>query len=143
MTWLLDTNVVSELMTPRPSKKVLQWIDEREKRNDHFYLSAFTIAELRRGVLRLESSSEKYARLMSWIAHDIPRRFHGRVLGFDEETARHWADMVNSIPKGAHISPTDSFIAAIARQHELGLVTRNVKDVVHFEGVNVENPWGN
>lgn len=141
MTWLLDTNVISEVMAAKPSTLVIRWLDEREKRKDQFFLSAFTIGELRRGVMRLDPASKKYARLMSWIAHDIPRRFHGRVLGFDEETARHWAEMTNAVPKGVHVSPTDSFIAAIARQHELGLVTRNIKDVAHFEGVNVENPW--
>lgn len=142
MSWLLDTNVISELVAPRPSKAVIQWMAEREDEPDRFFISAFTLGEIRRGILKLDKDSQKFDRLMSWLANEIPRRFHGRVLYFTDETARHWAKMTAAVPKGVHVANMDSLIAAIAREHELTLVTRNIKDVTQFDGVAIENPWG-
>ena len=77
---------------------------------------------------------------MPWVANEIPRRFHGGVLYFIDKKARHWAEMTAVVPKGVHEANMDSLIAAIAREHELALVTRNIKDVIQFDGVAIENP---
>lgn len=141
MSWLLDTNVVSELVRPKPNAGVVAWMAARAGDEARLYLSALTLAEIYRGMLRLDRGSRLRARLQAWLRSDLSVRFAGRVLPFDEPVARTWGEMTAALPKGVVASTMDSLIAATAQHHGLALVTRNVGDVRHFTDLPVENPW--
>lgn len=141
MSWLLDTNVVSELVRPRPNANVIEWIDRHSRNQFLLHLSALTLAEIFRGVMRLETSGPRFARLWSWVTSDLPARFEGRILPFDADVAETWGKMTAAVPKGMAVATMDSLIAATSRHHGLVLVTRNVMDMRHFPGLATENPW--
>ena len=141
MSWLLDTNVISELVKPRPNPGVVGWLTKRSGDEPRLFISALTLAEIYRGALRLDRNSRLYARLQTWLASDIAVRFTHRILPFDEQVARTWGKMTAALPKGIAVANMDSLIAATAQHHSLILVTRNVSDMRHFVELVVENPW--
>ena len=141
MSWLLDTNVVSEVAKPKPNANVVAWLDQRSTQQAHLYLSALTLAEIFRGVMRLDRQSPRFARLWSWMKSDVTTRFAGRILPFDADVAQTWAEMTAALPRGVAVPVMDSLIAATARHHGLVLVTRNVVDLRPFPGLAVDNPW--
>jgi predicted nucleic acid-binding protein len=138
MTFLLDTNVVSEWVRTRPDPGVMAWLDEVDE--DRVFLSVATLAELRSGIARIPSGSRR-ARLEDWLGAELPARFEGRILAIDREVALIWGDVVAEREQtGRPIGAMDAFIAATARARDLTLVTRNTRD---FQGsvVAVLNPW--
>lgn len=141
MSWLLDTNVVSELARPRPDANVVAWMDRRSGQQARLYLSALTLAELFRGVMRLDRQSPRFAPLWAWIRSDVTARFGGRILPFDDGVALTWGEMTAALPKGVAVPTMDSLIAATARHYGLILVTRNVADMMHLPGLATDNPW--
>jgi len=141
VSWLLDTNVVSEVAKPKPNANVVAWLDQRSTQQAHLYLSALTLAEIFRGVMRLDRQSPRFARLWSWMKSDVTTRFAGRILPFDADVAQTWAEMTAALPRGVAVPVMDSLIAATARHHGLVLVTRNVVDLRPFPGLAVDNPW--
>jgi toxin FitB len=141
VSWLLDTNVISELAKPRPHPGVVGWLKQRAGHESRLYLSALTLAEIHRGALRLDRKSRLYARLQTWLASDVAVRFAHRILPFDEHVARTWGRMTAALPKGIAVATMDSLIAATAHHHSLILVTRNVSDMRRFAELVIENPW--
>jgi hypothetical protein len=141
VSWLLDTNVVSEVTKPRPDLNVVAWIDRHSAQQEHLYLSALTLAEIYRGVIRLDRQSPRFARLWSWIRSDVTTRFAGRILPFGADVAQTWGEMTAALPKGVIVPTMDSLIAATAKHHGLILVTRNTVDTRHFSGLATDNPW--
>jgi predicted nucleic acid-binding protein len=141
VSWLLDTNVISELVKPRPNPGVVGWLTQRSGDEPRLFISALTFAAIYRGALRLDRNSRLYARLQTWLTSDIAVRFTRRILPFDEQVARTWGQMTAALPKGIAVSNMDSLIAATAQHHSLILVTRNVGDMRHFAELVVENPW--
>ena len=141
MSWLLDTNVISELVKPRPNAGVTGWLTERAGDEPRLFISALTLAEIYRGALRLDRHSRLYARLHTWLTSDLAVRFARRILPFDEQVARTWGEMTAALPKGIAVANMDSLIAATAQHHGLILITRNVSDMRHFAQLVVENPW--
>ncbi|QPF90159.1 type II toxin-antitoxin system VapC family toxin [Bradyrhizobium commune] len=138
MNLLLDTNVLSEVQRPMPSPKVLAWLDTIDE--DRAFISVASIAELRRGIALLEDGRRRTA-LATWLAHDLPERFAGRMLPIDHAVAERWGDlMAESRRSGVALSVIDGFFAATALANGLTLVTRNVKDFAAF-GVQLFNPW--
>ena len=138
MSFLLDTNVVSEWARPRPDAGVIAWLAEVEE--DEVFLSVVTLAELRRGIARM-TRGRRRTRLDEWLRHELPLRFEHRILPIDSQVAMMWGDIVSGREaNGRPISVMDAFIAATARMHDLSLVTRNVSD---FAGTVAEiaNPW--
>ena len=138
MSFLLDTNVVSEWVKPQPHHGVVAWLGEVDE--DAVFLSVVTLAELRRGIDRLPGGRRKQ-RLEVWLRDELPLRFTGRSLGIGDEIADAWGRLVaRSEASGRAMSPMDAFIAATAVVHGLTLVTRNVAD---FRGVlpKIVNPW--
>jgi predicted nucleic acid-binding protein len=85
VSFLIDTNVVSEWVRPRPDTKVVAWFAETDE--DRVFLSVVTLAELRRGVARLPESRRRN-RLDEWLRHELPLRFEGRVLAIDGHCRR-------------------------------------------------------
>src|SRR5256885_761152 len=80
MSFLLDTNVVSEWMKPQPHLGVIAWLDQVDE--DRTFLSVVTLTELRYGVDRLPAGTRR-KRFEDWLEHDLPLRFEGRILSID------------------------------------------------------------
>jgi predicted nucleic acid-binding protein len=107
VSWLLHTNVISELVRPRPNPGVVGWLTRRSGDEPRLFISALTVAEIYRGVLRLDRNSRLYARLQTWLASDLAVRFARRILPFDEQVARTWGKMTAALPKGIAVSNMD------------------------------------
>ena len=138
MAFLLDTNVVSETTRPRPRQPVLDWIEAQNPAD--LFLPAQTIGELVRGARKVREQ-ERRERFERWIEQDLARQFDGRVLPFDSHTAAIWGRLMGDGDRaGRTPAAADAQIAAIAIQHELILVTRNVKDFRNFN-IQLLDPW--
>ena len=138
MTFLLDTNVVSEWVRARPNPGVVAWLDEVDE--DRVFLSVATLAELRSGIARIPTGSRR-VRLEDWLGEELPARFEGRILAIDREVALIWGDVVAEREQaGRPIGAMDAFIAATARVRDLTLVTRNTRDFAGSVSA-VFNPW--
>jgi len=138
VTYLLDTNVLSEVVKPRPDANVMGWLDEADE--DRLYLSVAALAELRRGVELIPLGRRRDA-LSAWLAEDLPARFEGRVLPIDRRVADVWgAVMAGARRAGVGLSIMDGFLAATARVHTFTLVTRNVRDFRAL-ALPLLNPW--
>jgi predicted nucleic acid-binding protein len=138
VSYLLDTNTVSELIKPGAAPQVGAWLD-RLAESDVF-LSVATFAEVRRGIEIMEHGRRR-DRLRLWAANDLPARFAGRILLIDRRVAETWGVVVGRATRlGRPISVMDGFIAATAEAHGLTLATRNVG---HFTplGIPVFDPW--
>lgn len=137
--FLLDTNVISELMKPRPSRRVAEWVDATPE--DLCHLSVITIGEIRKGIDLLDDDDPKRAALQSWLNRDLRVRFAGRLLAFDASVAERWGQL-EAVAKRLRLTlPTiDAQLAATALHHGLTFVTRNTADI-RPTGVPVFNPW--
>ena len=137
MNYLLDTCVLSELVKNNPDTKVLEWIGSKQ---DHqLYISSLTWAEIQRGVLKLPDSQRRN-QLNDWLVI-LDKQFGQRKLSFDSLTAEYWALMTSSLEaQGKPMAVMDSLICAVAKQHNLALVTRNTKDFIYAQ-VKLINPW--
>ena len=137
MSFLLDTNVVSEWVKPRPNPGLIRWIEAADE--DRIFISVISLAELRYGVARL-AAGKRRQRLDDWLRHELPLRFEGRILPVDLKVADAWGRTVSrSEESGRPMGAMDAFLAATAEVHRLTLVTRNVSD---FAGLkSVLNPW--
>lgn len=137
MRYLLDTNIVSNVIKPQPSPALLEWLAEQA--DEDLYISALTLAELRRGILELPDGKRRRT-LEAWYTspEGPPALFAGRILPFDEKAAVAWATlMAEAKKKGRPRSALDAIIAAIAVTTGCVVVTENERD---FEGVEVVNP---
>lgn len=138
MSYLLDTNVLSEIRRPVPDAKVLAWLDQVDE--DRVYLSVISIAEIARGVALLDAGRRRN-ELAEWLERDLPQRFETRLLGIDAQVALHWGRLLAEAKRaGRGLSVMDGWIAAVAATHALTLVTRNTRD---FEGLGIAmfDPW--
>ena len=138
MSFLLDTNVLSEPMKERPNSGVLTWLSQANE--DEVFVSVVTITELRYGVERL-ATGKRRERLDSWLRKDLIARFDGRILPVDLRIADACGGlMARSESMGRPLEARDAFIAATAEVHGLTLVTRNTSD---FEPTlkAIVSPW--
>lgn len=138
MNYLLDACVVSELVSAKPSRRVVAWVDDQDE--DCLYLSVLTIGELAKGIARLPQS-KKRDRLNEWLTQDIAQRFDARLLPVDMGVAANWGRLLGEAERGGLKLPVmDGLIAATARHFGMVVVTRNVKDMERC-GAQVFNPW--
>ena len=138
MSFLLDTNVVSEWVKPRPDPHVVAWLADVDE--DRVFMSVVTIGELRHGIERLPAGRRR-AQLDEWLREELPLRFEGRVLSIDAAVANAWGTIVGQRERtGLPISTMDAFVAATAEVHELTLVTRNASDF-KSSVKTIYNPW--
>ena len=138
MSFLLDTNVVSEWVKPRPDPGVVAWLADVDE--DRVFLSVVSLAELRHGVERMEDGSRR-RRIDEWLHHELPLRFEGRILFVDDAVADAWGrEVARREALRRRIEPMDAFIAATALVHELTVVTRNTADFKSSVKA-VINPW--
>jgi predicted nucleic acid-binding protein len=138
MSFLLDTNVVSEWVKPQPNAAVIAWLDEVDE--DRVFLSVITLTELRYGIERL-ASGKRRKRLEDWLEQELPLRFEGRILDIDEKVANACGELLaEREAAGRPFGAMDAYLAATAQVHRLTLVTRNDSD---FEGTvrSILNPW--
>jgi toxin FitB len=137
--FLLDTNVVSELMKPRPNRQVVAWVNATAEVLLH--LSVITIGEVRKGIDLLRDDDPRRGALQSWLDRDVRTRFAGRLLVFDDGVAERWGQLEAVAKKRRLTLPTiDAQLAATALHHGLTFVTRNTADVGPT-GVPVFDPW--
>jgi predicted nucleic acid-binding protein len=138
MSFLLDTNVVSESTKPRPDPGVVAWLAGVDE--ESVFLSVITLTELRYGVERLPPGRRR-KRLDRWLQQELPLRFEGRILPIDALVADTCGKLVARTESiGRPIEGRDAFIAATAQVHRLTLVTRNWS---HFETTvkSILTPW--
>ena len=135
MSYLLDTNVLSELRRKQPNKGMSAWFAQRPASS--LYLSVLTLGELRKGIDGVQDEARKLA-LSDWLQNELSLFFLGRVLSIDEQVADRWGQLVAAA--GRPLPAIDSLLAATALVHGLHMVTRNAKD---FEGLGLDviNPW--
>lgn len=135
MSYLLDTNVVSELARPEPDSKVTRWLAEIPA--ESLFLSVITLGELRRGVERLPAGARR-EKLRHWLERDLRAWLGSRLLPVDAAVADRWGRLLAAAPRTP--PAVDSLLAATALEHDLRLVTRNERDF-DFAGLGVINPW--
>ena len=139
MRYLLDTNVISELMKRRPQARVVGWIDSTPE--ELLYLSVLTLGEVRNGIELLSDGDPAKAALQAWLGQDVRVRFAGRLLVFDDAVAERWGQIEALARRRRLTLPTiDAQLAATALHHGLTFATRNTEHVGPA-GVPVFNPW--
>lgn len=138
MSFLLDTCVISELAKPNVEAKVRNWALSNSEQD--LYISALALGELQKGALRLPDGVKK-SDLLTWLHHDLIKRFNKRILPFDGQVALRWGEMLAQLEKqGKPMPVVDGLIAATALHHQLTVVTRNTRDM-EASGVALLNPW--
>lgn len=136
--FLLDTNLPSETLRPVPHPRVTAWV---EAQNNIQFISVVSIGELRRGAALLVEGSARRLQLEHYIESKIPLLFGKRVLPITQAVAERWGVLdAGRQAAGQPLGIADGMIAATAIEHDLTLVTRNVKDFVGL-GVMMFNPW--
>lgn len=138
MSFLLDTNVISEWVKPKPHAGVIRWLAEADE--DRVFISVISIAELRRGLERM-AKGQRRERIAAWLWEDLPARFEGRILPVDLAVAREWGVIVEKAGRrGIGLGAMGGFLAATALTRELTFVTRNIKDFRDL-GMEIFDPW--
>jgi predicted nucleic acid-binding protein len=134
VSYLLDTNAVSEVMKPTPEPSVLTWL---EKNEDKCFLSAITVGEIERGIALLPAGRRK-SRLQEAF-QEFLQATEARVISFDVVIARRWANLTGTAQRrGRTLSVLDSMIEATALHWDLIIVTRNVSDFLEAATLD---PW--
>jgi predicted nucleic acid-binding protein len=134
---LLDTNIISNIIKPTPSASLLAWMAEQIDKD--LFVSALTIAEIRRGVLE-RPAGRKRDQLEAWFSgpEGPSALFSGRVLTFDEEAGLIWARlMAEGKAEGKPRNALDTIIAATAESNDCIVVTDNEKEFVNVRIVNL------
>ena len=135
---VIDTNIVSELMRAEPSAEVLAWMDDRPPRE--LFVTAVTEAEVRTGIALLPEGRRRRG-LAEACERSFGSLFAGRVLPFDSDAARAYAEIVAARRVlGRPVSQADGQIAAIARSRGMAVATRNIRDFEDM-GIDVFDPW--
>ena len=135
---LLDTNVISEPLLPRPDRKVLGWLDAQVA--ETLYLSTVSLAELLSGIENLPARKRRKALAFS-LQEKIMVLFGERIVPFDLAAAKAYAKIVVRARRQGHpISVADAQIAAIAAARQFSVATRD-EAPFNAAGVPVINPW--
>ena len=138
MSFLLDTNVISELVKPLPDRGVIEWLAAADE--DRVYISVITISELRFGIERLPPGARR-KRIEDWFTSDLPMRFDSRIIPINVAIADSCGKIRNrGRAAGRPIAAMDAFIAATAQIADLTLVTRNVSDFAILD-LPMISPW--
>ena len=135
MSYLLDTNVISELVRSKPSKAVLAWFENIP--SEALHISVLTLGEIRKGIESMPDGARR-EKLRLWLEHELADWFGSRILPVDIPIADRWGRLLAQVKRP--VPSIDSLLAATALHHELRLVTRNQKDS-DCPGLEVINPW--
>jgi len=136
--FILDTNVICEILRPQPDRSVVAWFESQPR--EQLFTTAITQAEILYGLALLPKGSR--LEKLSEVTHLIfEEDLEGRILAFGSDAAEHYANLVAARKfAGRPISQFDAMIASIARLHGAGISTRNTSDFENC-GVEVMNPW--
>lgn len=137
--WLLDTNVVAALINPQGAPSVKAWASVQDE--ETFHISVLTLAEYDKGIHNLPDNHADRPRYMA--ARDaLAERFGRRIRSLDDDIVRRWGRISGEVKRASgHAPPViDAMLAATAVEHDLYLVTRNVKDTKPT-GAMVFDPW--
>jgi predicted nucleic acid-binding protein len=131
--WLIDTNVVSEWIKPRPDTAVVSWLDEADE--ERIFLSIVSLAEIRFGIERL-APGRRRTRLDQWLREELPERFEGRIVPVDGQVADACGRLLARARRaGRGLGAMDALIAATCLAGDLVLATRNLGD---FDDLGIE-----
>lgn len=134
---VLDTNVVSEAMKPDPDAAVRAWLNEQAA--ETLYLSSVTLAELLFGIRVLPAGRRK--SMLDRALTELLGLFKERILPFDTDAARNYADLAATARDAGRVLPTsDGYIAAIAASRGFIVASRDTSPY-EFAGLTVINPW--
>jgi len=135
LSYLIDTNVLSELRRKQADAQVVAWAQSRPRPS--LYLSVLSLGEISKGIAGAADTAFRQT-LTDWLEVELANYFVGRLLGIDEQVVDRWGRL--QAGAGRTLPAIDGLLAATALQRDLVLVTRNVKD---FEGLGVQlvNPW--
>ena len=138
MRYLLDTNVLSELVRPRPDVNVTAWVEAQSPLD--LSISVLSLGAVEKGIARLPAGARRTA-LSQWARVELPTQFVGRLFGIDADVAVAWGTLSARAAEGGRALPVmDGLLLATAQVRMLTLVTRNVADCAG-RGVRVFNPW--
>jgi predicted nucleic acid-binding protein len=137
--WLLDTNVVATIINPNRAPTVKTWAAGQDE--SRFYLSVLTLGEYDKGIYAVPGHHPERPRFIA-ARDELAARFAGRVLSVSDRVVRQWGAISGATKQlTGHPPPViDTLFAATALEHDLYLVTRNVKDV-RASGTSLFNPW--
>jgi predicted nucleic acid-binding protein len=136
--FLLDTNCISELVRPKPDRRVVEWMEAAEE--PRLYLSVLTLGEIRKGLAGLPQGKRR-SQLETWMDVELRSRFAGRIIPIDLEIAHRWGLITaEAKQKGKALPVMDGLLAATAVHYSLTMVSRNASDFRHV-AVPVLNPW--
>lgn len=134
MSFLLDTNVLSELRKPQADAGVEAWADT--VRGDELFVSVLVLGEIRQGVERLRRRDPAQAGVFDAWLETLQRDYAERILDITAEIAQVWGRL--NVPDPLPV--VDGLLAATAQVHGLTLVTRNTRDVART-GVALLDPF--
>ena len=135
MNYLIDTNVISELVKPKPKEKVITWFETVPQ--EALYLSVLTVGEIRKGIEKTPTGKRK-TELRRWLEHELSAWFANRLLSIDHAVADRWGRLLSEVKKP--MPAIDSLLAATALHYDLCLVTRNRKDFA-YSGLDLLDPF--
>lgn len=135
---VIDTNVISAFMSKKVDIVITDWL--RGQTIDDIYTTSICLAEIQYGIMRLTTGAKK-EHLISSLALIEKNFFQHRILSFDREADYYYAFIANESRKaGVNCGNENLQIAAICKQHDAILITRNTKDFSHYD-IPLENPW--
>lgn len=135
---VLDTNIISEVMRPQPNSAVLAWLNQQY--SPHLFITSVSIAEIGYG-LRVLSDGQRRRILQNRFEQFIAQGFEYRILNFDKPAAQVYAEIMGTRKEiGSPMSVLDAQIAAMARNYNYNLATRNIKDFDNC-GIDLINPF--
>lgn len=138
MRFLLDTNVLSEPLKPRPDPRVEAWLNEQPP--EDLAISALSFGEIWAGILQLGYGHRRIT-LTQWLWSVLPRRYFDRIVPVDPAISLEWGKLTAEAKRrGRPIEVPDALLVATARARKLTIVTRNVRHCDGW-GANVINPW--
>jgi len=134
VSFLLDTNVISEARRKTPDANVVAWLGRADPAALH--ISVLTLGEIAKGAeVLVRRDADAGRSLLGWL-EGLRSHYAERLIGIDADVATEWGRLAALRP----LPVIDGLLAATARVHGLTLVTRNVRDVAEL-GVAVINPW--
>jgi predicted nucleic acid-binding protein len=136
--FLLDTNVISEVVRTRAEPLVLEWLEGTDE--SLLYLSVLTLGEIRKG-LALLPQGKRRTQLETWLEVELRARFLGRILPIDAGVSERWGLLAaEATRRGETLAAIDALLAATAFHFNLTIVSRNVNDFAPAS-VPLLNPW--
>lgn len=137
--WLLDTNVISEIASPRCDPRVAAWVGAQDE--ERLFISILSLGEYDKGIANLPLDAAARQRFGAAVLA-LEERFVGRVVSLDDAIVRRWGRISGEIQRIAGQAPPviDTLLAATAIENDLYLVTRNVRDV-RDSGAAIFDPW--